>query len=86
MKLAVLCVVALLAGCAQRPELVVLVGPKRIEGDSQVGVTLLLLQRFGEHGTCGYAHASDPQHGGPFNNEPDMVFDSVGCGVRWGGK
>lgn len=76
----------LLTGCAYSPELTVLVGPKRIEDNVEASVTLLLIQRFGEHGACGYGHSSEPSHGYPFNDEPEMVFDGAGCGVRWGGK
>lgn len=86
MKIATLCLAVLLAGCAHSPELTVLVGPKRIEDDAQVGLTLMLTQRFGEHGACGYAHGSDPSHGKPFNDQEEITFDSVGCGARFGGK
>jgi hypothetical protein len=76
-----------LGGCAYSPELTVLLGPKRIEDDTQnLGFTMALIQRFGDHGACGYAHGSDPEHGPPFNDESEFTFDSAGCGGRWGGK
>lgn len=78
----------LLSGCAYSPELTLLLGQKRIEGDVEVGVTATVLQRFGErgHGVCGLAHASDPQHGKPFNDDEEITFDLKGCGGRWGGN
>lgn len=86
MRLAAL-LTLLLAGCSYGPELTVLVGPKRVEYDRQeIGATLMLIQRFGKHGACGYVHGSDPGHGRPFNDEEEMTFDNAGCGARWGGK
>lgn len=87
MRLAVLAAL-LLSGCAYSPELTVLAGPKRIEGDVEAGLTLMLIQRFGErgHGACGWVHGSDIGHGVPFNDKPEYVFDSPGCGARWGGR
>jgi hypothetical protein len=77
---------ALLAGCSTyKPEVTVLFGPKRIERDTEIGLTLSIVQRFGEHGACGYVHSSDPQHGAPFNNEHEFTLDAAGCGPRWGG-
>ena len=78
----------LLTGCAYQPEVTVLVGPKRIEGQVDTGLTLSLIQRFGEHGhgACGWIHSSDIAHGTPFNDEPEFVLDHPGCGARWGGQ
>jgi hypothetical protein len=85
-RLAVLAVL-LLSGCAEySPEVTVLLGPKRIENDMEIGLTLSVVQRFGGHGACGYTHASDPQHGKPFNDEHEYTLDAAGCGVRFGGN
>jgi hypothetical protein len=63
-----------------------LVGPKRIEDNTEAGITLMVIQRFGAHGACGVVHSSDPGHGEPFNDESEFVLDTAGCGVRIGGK
>ncbi len=86
MRFAALGLAIVLSGCAYSPELTVLAGPKRVEGDADFGLTLMLLQRFGEHGACGVTHGSDVAHGEPFNDRTEMVFDSAGCGLRYGGK
>jgi hypothetical protein len=86
MRLAAALLTLALAGCAHGPELTVLVGPKRIENNVEPALTLMLIQRFGEHGACGWAHSSEPGKGWPFNDEPEMVLDGAGCGVRYGGK
>ncbi len=88
-SLAVLCALAL-TGCATTgytPEFTILAGQKRIEDNTEVGVMFTLLQRFGEkgHGVGGCGHGSDPQHGKPFNDDDEMVFDLCGAGGRWGG-
>lgn len=76
-----------LCGCAYTPEFTMIAGPKRIEDDREFGVTMMLLQKFGErgHGVCGLGHASDPQHGAPFNDDEEVTMDSGGCGFRVGG-
>ena len=76
----------LLSGCSYSPEVTLLLGPKRIEGETDIGLTMSVIQRFGEHGACGYVHVSDPQHGQPFNDEPELTVDTGGCGGRWGGN
>lgn len=89
MRAAIISVTLLLTGCASySPEATVLFGPKRINGRTETGVTFMLIQRFGEkgHGACGWVHASDPQHGEPFNDDPEDFMDSAGCGVRFGGN
>jgi hypothetical protein len=85
MKLALLAVL-LLAGCATAPEVTLIAGPRWIDEQPDVAVTIMLMQRYGKHGIGGCVHQSEPQHGPPFNGEDEQVFDSCGAGWRWGGK
>jgi hypothetical protein len=64
----------------------IVTGPKRVEGQVDLGATFVLTQRINERVACSYIHSSDPHHGVPFNNKPEYTLDTVGCGVRWGGQ
>lgn len=87
MRLALLAV-PLLAGCATTtPEVTALLGPRRQNnGEQDVALTLMLIQRFGQHGVAGCLHQSEPTHGGPFRSDPEETFDTCGAGLRFGGK
>jgi len=63
-----------------------LAGPRWSEGERDIAVTILLLQRYGNHGVAGCAHNSLPSRGEPFNDRPEITFDHCGTGVRWGGQ
>jgi hypothetical protein len=77
----------LLAGCATTPEVTTLLGPRYLNnGDQDVALTIMLIQRFGQHGVTGCVHTSEPTHGGPFRNDPEDTSDTCGLGLRWGGK
>lgn len=78
---------ALLSGCATSPEVTALLGPRKLNnGDQDVALTILLIQKFGLHGVTGCIHTSEPTHGGPFRDDPEDTSDTCGLGLRFGGK
>ena len=80
----VLLLLACLSGCAHT-EVTALFGPREVNhNDAQFSLTLEVIERFGKHGACGYAHDSEVFHGVPFNDHSETTFDQVGCGVRFG--
>ncbi len=84
MRVALLCI--LLCGCSHQPELTLLLGPRSSEGQEDVALTGMLIQRFGKHGAAGCVHQSEPTRGQPFDERREETFDTCGLGLRFGGK
>ena len=75
---------ALAAGCAT--EVMVLGGPRLVDGETEPGAALIVTRRVTEHLACSYFHTSNPARGRPFNTKDSVSVDGAMCGWRWGGK
>lgn len=86
LTIAILCV----CGCAHQVEVQLLFGPRRtnVTSNTDLGATLLILQRIGESRIhCGYLHSSTLNRGRPLNDRDEVTVDQIGgCGPRWGGR
>lgn len=84
MRLVALCL--LLCGCSHSPELTIVAGLRRVDGDTSPGACLVLKQQFAKHVGATYVHCSDPTAGKPFNRDWDVSDDVLGVSVTFGGK
>lgn len=77
-----LTLLVVLGGCANL-EATFLIGPRRVDGNTEAGALIMLSQRFGERGQCMYSHSSNPSKGRPVDDRDDVSVDFAGCGWRF---
>lgn len=77
---------ASLSACTHTPQIDLIAGARRVNGQSGLGTCAVISQRLKERHRVYYLHCSDLSKGRPFNDRFDISDDVIGYGLSFGGK